>query len=415
MNISQIQSYLRDQGYAGWLLYNFRDLNPIAFAVAGLANGGSRRWFLWIPAQGEARWLVHGIEGHMFNLAAAELQGERLRYVSWQEMAEKLPVLMGLDGNRSQSAGRPKILMEYSPGNAIPFISRIDAGIKEVVEQATGAAIHSSADIAQLALAVLSPEQVAGHRRAAEVCLTAKDRAFDFIAQQLRAGAALTEYDVKQFIVRQFADHGMEPLPCIVAVNANAADPHYFPSETDHSPIREGDMVLIDLWTKERNNPQASMADCTWTAYCGKVVPPKVQEVYDAVAAGRDRAVEFIQERFTAGMPVRGSEVDDATRGVIRDAGFGPYFIHRTGHSLGPTGHYLGVNIDNLETEDQRVLLPGIMFTIEPGVYIPDLNFDDSPTPKGLGIRSEINCLVHADRVEVTTLPIQSEVRPLLA
>lgn len=412
MNVSQIQSYLRDQGYDGWLLYNFRDLNPIAIGVAGLANGGSRRWFLWIPAQGAARWLVHGIEGHMFNLAADELQGERLRYVSWQEMAEKLPVLMELDGAQSTP---PKILMEYSPSNAIPFISRIDAGIKEVVEQATGAEIHSSADIAQLALAVLSEEEVASHRRAVEACLTAKDRAFDHIAQQLRAGNAITEYDIQQYVMRQFSDLGMEPMPCIVAVNANAADPHYFPSATDHSPIHAGDMVLIDLWTKERDNPQASMADCTWTAYCGSVVPPKVQEVYGAVAAGRDRAVAFIQERFAAGEPVRGSEVDDATRSVIRDAGFGPYFIHRTGHSLGPTGHYLGVNIDNLETEDRRALLPGIMFTIEPGVYIPDLNFDDSPTPKGLGIRSEINCLVHADRVEVTTLPIQSEVRPLLA
>lgn len=410
MNLSQIQSYLRDQGFDGWLLYNFRDLNPIAIAVAGLANGGSRRWFLWIPAQGAPRWLVHGIEGHMFNQAAPELQGERLRYVSWQEMAEMLPKLLGLDGKRA-----PKIVMEYSPGNAIPFISRIDAGVKEVIEQATGAEIHSSADVAQLALAILSDEEVASHRRAAQACLMAKDRAFDFIAQQLRNGVPITEYDVQQFIVQQFAQAGMGPYPCIVAVNANAADPHYFPSEADHSPIREGDIVLIDLWTKEQDNPQASMADSTWTAYCGKVVPPKVKEVYDVVAAARDRAVEFIQERFAAGEPVHGHEVDKVARGVISDAGYGPYFIHRTGHSLGPTGHYLGVNIDNLETEDQRVLLPGLMFTIEPGIYIPDLNFDDSPTPKGLGIRSEINCLVHADRVEVTTLPIQSEVRPLLA
>ena len=410
MDVSRIQSYLRDQGFDGWLLYNFRDLNPIAISVAGLDSGGSRRWFLWIPAQGAPRWLVHGIEGHMFNQADETLQGERLRYVSWQEMASMLPKLLALDGKRA-----PKIVMEYSPGNAIPFISRIDAGIKEVVEQATGAEIHSSADVAQLALAVLSDEQVASHRRAAEICLTTKDRAFDFIARQLRQGADVTEYDVQQFIAQQFAQSGMEPLPCIVAVNAHAADPHYFPTAADHSPIREGDMVLIDLWTKERDNPQASMADSTWTAYCGKVVPAKVKEVFEVVAAGRDRAVEFIQERFAAGQPVHGHEVDNVTREVISDAGYGPYFIHRTGHSLGPTGHYLGVNIDNLETEDQRVLLPGLMFTIEPGIYIPDLNFDDSPTPKGLGIRSEINCLVHADRLEVTTLPVQTEVRPLLA
>ena len=420
MNLSQVQSYLREQGYDGWLLYNFRDLNPIAIAVAGLKHGGSRRWFLWIPAQGQPRWLVHGIEGHMFNEASANLQGERLRYVSWQEMGQALPQLMGLEPGRA-----PKILMEYSPHNAIPFISRIDAGLKEVVEEATGATIHSSADVAQMALAVLSASQVAGHRKAATVCLDAKDAAFDYIARQLRAGQPLTEYDVQQQIVQIFADHGMEPHAPIVAVNANAADPHYHPSVHHYSPIREGDMILIDLWTKEQGNPEGSMADSTWTAYCGRKVPPTVQEIYNLVAGARDRAVEYIEQQLAAGKSVHGFEVDDAARKIIADAGYGPYFIHRTGHSLGPTGHFLGVNIDNLETQDRRVLLPGIMFTIEPGIYMPEFNFDDGPTTKdsgkGLGIRSEINCLMHAgqpgqpDRLEVTTLPIQQEVRPLLA
>jgi Xaa-Pro aminopeptidase len=305
--------------------------------------------------------------------------------------------------------------MEYSPGNAIPFVSRIDAGIKEVVEQSTGAEIHSSADVAQLALAVLSEAQIAGHRKAVVACLEAKDRAFAHIAQELRAGRPLTEYDVQQFIAQQVADLGMEPLDSIVAVNANAADPHYGPSADHHSPIREGDMVLIDLWSKERDNPQGSMADLTWTAFCGRRTPDQVTAVFEVVAAARDRAVEYIRERLAAGATVHGHEVDDATRAVIRDAGFGPYFIHRTGHSLGPTGHYLGVNIDNLETQDRRVLLPGLMFTVEPGIYMPEFNFDDGAAPKGLGIRSEINCLMHADGVEVTTLPLQTEVRALLA
>jgi Xaa-Pro aminopeptidase len=304
--------------------------------------------------------------------------------------------------------------MEYSPGNALPFISRIDAGIKELVEQTTQAEIQSSADVAQLVLAVLSEAQVAGHRRAVTACLAAKDAAFDHIACQLRAGAALTEYDVQQFIAQHFAEHGMEPLPCIVAVNAHAADPHYGPSAKHHSPIRMGDMVLIDLWTKEQDNAQGSMADCTWTAYCGAKTPPKVNEVFTVVAAARDRAVSYVQEQLAAGKTVRGCDVDDAARAVIQDAGYGPYFIHRTGHSLGPTGHYLGVNIDNLETQDRRVLLPGIMFTVEPGIYMPAYTFDDGPAAKGLGIRSEINCLMHADSVEVTTLPVQTEVRALL-
>jgi Xaa-Pro aminopeptidase len=410
MQLSQIQSYLRQQRVDGWLLYNFRDLNPIAIGVAGLHHGGSRRWFLWIPAQGQPAWLVHGIEGHMFAEASPELQGPLHRYVSWQEMAEALPALIG-----STAGQRPKILMEYSPGNAIPFVSRIDAGIKEVVEQSTGAEIASSADVAQLALAVLSEAQVAGHRKAAAVCLETQELAFAYIARQLRAGATLTEYDVQQWIAQHFASQGMEPLETIVAVNAHAADPHFHPTATDHSPFQAGDMVLIDLWTKQQDNLQGSMADSTWTAYCGKSVPTKVQEIFAVVAAARDRAVEYIQSRSATGQIVYGYEVDDVARAVIRDAGYGPAFIHRTGHSLGPTGHYLGANIDNLETQERRALLPGIMFTIEPGIYLPDLNFDDGPLAKGLGIRSEINCLMLANGVEVTTLPVQTEVRPLLS
>ncbi len=305
--------------------------------------------------------------------------------------------------------------MEYSPGNAIPFISRIDAGIMEVVKESTGAEILSSADAAQLALAVLTPEQVASHRRAAAICLDAKEAAFDLIAQRLRSGQTIMEHEAQQFVADYFAQAGLEPLAPIVSVNGNAADPHYFPSAARPVPIRAGDVVLIDLWSRERNSPDDSMADLTWTAYCGREVPAKVQQVFETVIAGRDRAVAYIEERLAAGATVHGYEVDDACRQVIADAGYGPYFIHRTGHSLGPTGHYLGVNIDNLETQDKRILVPGVMFTIEPGIYMPDFNFDDSPAPKGLGIRSEINCFMHEGRVEVTTLPLQTEMRALLA
>ena len=410
MNLSQVQSYLREHGYDGWLLYNFRDLNPIAQSVVGLAHGGSRRWFCWIPAQGEPAWLIHAIEGNMFADLPAELQGTKTRYVSWQEMAAALPTLIGVKQGRT-----PKILMEYSPNNAIPFISRIDAGIKEVVEASTGAEIHSSADVAQVVLAVLSQRQLATHRRAVVACLEAKDRCFDFIARKLRAGEAVTEYEAAQFVAQQFTALGMESHMPIVAVNANAADPHYHPSANRHSPIREGDMVLIDLWSREPDDPANCFADCTWTAYAGKEVPSKVLDVFQVVATARDAAVRFIQAQLDADRTVHGYEVDTVARNIISEAGYGEFFIHRTGHSLGPTGHYLGVNIDNLETQDRRVLLPGVMFTIEPGIYMPALNFDGSPTAKGLGIRSEINCYMHEDRVEVTTLPTQTEVRPLLA
>jgi Xaa-Pro aminopeptidase len=245
--------------------------------------------------------------------------------------------------------------------------------------------------------------------------LEAKDRCFDFIARKLRAGEAISEFEAAEYIMAQFSALGMEPMMPIVSVNANAADPHYGPSANRHSPIQVGDMILIDLWSREPDDPASSMADLTWTAYAGKEVPSKVVDVFNVVAAARDASVRFIQAQMDAGRTVRGAEVDIVARDLITDAGYGEFFIHRTGHSLGPTGHYLGVNIDNLETQDQRVLLPGIMFTIEPGIYMPGFNFDDSPKAKGLGIRSEINCFMHADRVEVTTLPPQTEVRPLLA
>jgi Xaa-Pro dipeptidase len=200
----------------------------------------------------------------------------------------------------------------------------------------------------------------------------------------------------------------------IVSVNANAALPHYAPTAAAHSPILPGDMLLIDLWAKENNTPQDCYADITWVAYCGSQPPAIVPEIFAAVRGGRDAAVAFVNARMAAGHTVYGYEVDDVCRGVIARAGFGDAFIHRTGHSLGVTTHYNGVNIDNLETRDRRSLLPGVMFTVEPGIYLPDFVFDPSLERGGLGLRSEINCLVHADRVEVTTLPLQTEVIALL-
>lgn len=410
MQLAVLQDHLRSQSVDGWLLYNFRDLNPIAISVAGLPTGGTRRWFLWIPAEGEPRWLVHAIESHMFHDARPELHGAMARYVGWQELPARLVELIG-----PAAGSHPRILMEYSPDNAIPFTSRIDAGIKELVERATRAEIRSSADIAQLALAVLDDEQIASHRRAVDVCLAIKDAAFALVAQRLREGQTVTEYDVQRFIRDQFIAARCEPIDTIVAVNAHAADPHYHPSATVHSEIRPGDMLLIDLWSRETAHPVACMADITWTGYCGVTVPAEVASVFAVVRAGRDRAVQFIEQQLAAGRPVHGYEVDDACRAVLAAAGYGDYFIHRTGHSLGPTGHWLGVNLDNLETQDRRALLPRLLFTVEPGIYMPINNFDAGPTPKGLGIRSEINCLMHPGRVEVTTLPLQTEVLALLA
>ncbi len=411
MKLPKIQSYLQQNQLDGWLLYSFQMQNPIALAVAGLNSGGSRRWFLWLPAQGEPQWLVHAIEVHTPDHAAAEMQGKIHLYASWQALASKLGAIV-----QGQPGRKPRIAMEYSPGNAIPYIGRVDAGTKEMVEAATGAEIVTSADLTQVALAVLSDEQMAGHRLAAKHCLAIKDAAYALIAQRLRDGQAVNEYQVQQFICEQFAACGLDPdHPPIVAINGNAAVPHYGPSEQKHSPIQVGDVVLIDLWSKPVGDPKNCFADCTWTAFAGSVVPPKVRQVFEVVAKARDTAVTTIQARLDAKQPVYGYEVDEATSNVIKQAGYGEYILHRTGHSLGWLGHFIGVNLDNLETQDRRQLIPGVMVTVEPGIYMPNFNFDDSPTPKGLGIRSEINCYMHADRVEVTTLPIQTEMKALLA
>lgn len=406
MNLSDIQRYLTDNDLDGWLLYDFRGQNPIALHVAGLAESGSRRWFLWIPAAGAPAWLIHAIETNTFRSTDPVLSHDKRIYVGWRDMMEKLPRLVGAGDDK-----RLRIAMEYSPLDAIPYVSKIDAGIKELVEQATGAAIVTSADLVQFTQATLSADQLASHRRAAAHCLAVKDEAFALIADRLRAGQAIDEYAVQQFIMARFAALGLDPdHPPIVAVNANAANPHYAPGPDQSRPIRAGDMVLIDLWAKERATPGACFADITWTAFCGDEPPARAQRIFEIVAAARNAAVAFIQARFAAGEPVYGYEVDDACRAVIQDAGYGEAFFHRTGHSLGTEVHFTGVNIDNLETQDRRRLMPGVMFTVEPGIYLPDENFDGSPAAKGLGIRSEINCFVHKDGVEVTTLPLQEEI-----
>lgn len=410
--LTAIQQHLTTSGLDGWLLYDFRGTNPIALHVAGLASSGTRRWFLWIPAAGTPRWLIHAIEGHTFRRVGADMQGEQRRYISWRDLVTMLPALIGAD-----AADRPlRIAMEYSPHAAIPYVSKLDAGTKELIEACTGAEIVSSADLVQQVQAVLSNAQLASHRRAAEHCLRIKDEAFAFIANALRSARNITDYDVQQFIMAQFAAANLDPdHPPIVAVNASAAVPHYAPSSGNNHPIRRGDMVLIDLWSRERNGSQDCFADLTWTAYCGSEVPATVQAVFNVVALARNAAVDLMQKRIAAGEPVYGYEVDQVAREVIIHAGFGDYLLHRTGHSLGPAVHFNGVNLDDTEIQDRRSLIPGVMVTVEPGIYMPELDFDESGEAKGLGIRSEVNVFIHNDRAEVTTLPLQTEVIPLLA
>jgi Xaa-Pro aminopeptidase len=397
VNLETIQTYLQANHLDGWLLYDFRGQNPIALHVAKLAESGTRRWFLWIPAQGRPSWLIHAIERATFFNVNPDLEGDRHIYIGWQQLAEVLPTFLGCNQQRSL-----RIAMEYSPLGAVPYVSKVDAGTLELITEVTGAEIVSSADLVQLVQAVLTPEQMESHRRAAQICLDIKDAAFAYVAAKLGQRQPITEYEIQQFILDWFVAAGLDPdHPPIVAVNANAALPHYSPSAERHSPINVGDLLLIDLWAKERT-PDACFADLTWTAYCGEAVPEAIQTVFAAVAAARDGAVAAIETSIGEGRLLYGYEVDDVASDLIRQAGYAEGILHRTGHSLGPSVHWNGVNLDNLETQDRRRLIPGVMFTIEPGIYLPQFNWDDSPQPKGLGIRSEVNCIVHADRLEVT-------------
>ena len=393
MKIKEIQRELTTLGLEAWLLYDFRGINPIAQNVAGLAEAHiTRRWFCLIPAQGEPRWLVHKIETSNF----VDVPGTTTLYAGWQELNEAMRALL---------TGIKTVAMEYSPDAAIPYVSRVDAGTLEWI-RAFGVEVRTSAELAQRMEARLNEAQAAGHQASARLVLQAKDYAFTWIGTQLNDGKTITEYDVQQEILGQFermelvTDH-----PPIVAVNAKSSDPHYAPTATDTQEIRVGDFILIDLWAKQKE-PDAVFADTTWVAYAGKTVPAEYVEIFEIVREARDRAVRFIRERWDSGEPVHGYAVDDCVRGYITEKGYGEFFIHRTGHNIGTVIHGNGVNLDNLETRDVRTLIPGVCFSIEPGIYLNDF-----------GVRTEIDVFLAGpgkDGVKVTTAPVQNQVLPLL-
>jgi len=385
--LATLQTLLQNADLCGWLLYDFRGLNPIARRVAPVPEHAflSRRWAYWIPARGQPAWLVHAIEREPFQ----RLPEPVLTYSSWQSFEQALLTLTG---------GPGPIAGEYSPDCGIPYVSYIDAGTAEQLRR-LGYDLRSSADLIQAVYATWTPAQLASHRAAVRICLDAKDAAFEHIAARLRAGIPTTELDIQQFILDRFAESGLDPgHPPIVAVNSNAGNPHYAPSPEHHSPIRPGDLILIDLWGKLADDPDAVFADMTWMGFAGKHLPAEMQQVFDIVARARDAAIQLVERRTTAGETLHGWEVDDAAREVINAAGYGDAFIHRTGHSIDTAIHGSGVNIDNLETRDSRSLIPHIGFSIEPGIYLP-----------AFGVRLEITMFIHDDRAEVTTLPLQRE------
>ena len=393
MKTTEIQRELAELDLDAWLLYDFRGINPIAQNVAGLAEAHiTRRWFCLIPKHGEPRWLVHKIETSNF----VNVQGEVSLYAGWEELNDAI---------RSLLADVKTVAMEYSPNAEIPYISRVDAGTLEWV-RSFGVDVQTSAELAQRIEARLNEAQATGHQLSAKLVLQAKDYAFNWIGSQLRDGKTITEYDVQQEILGQFAamdlvtDH-----PPIVAVNANSSDPHYAPSATSTQEIKRGDFILIDLWAKQKD-PDAVFADTTWVAYAGKTVPAEYVEIFDIVKGARDSAIRFIQGRWEAEAPIHGYEVDDCVRGYITEKGYGEYFIHRTGHNIGTVIHGNGANLDNLETRDGRALIPGVCFSIEPGIYLT-----------AFGVRTEVDVFLAGqgrDGVKVTTAPVQNQVLPLL-
>jgi len=392
--IARIQEALHKAGLDGWLFYDFRQSDPLAYRILKLdpRRLATRRWLYFIPTAGEPVKIVHAIESEQLDA----LPGKKLIYLPWSQLHEHLHRLL---------QGRRRIAMQYSPDNDIPYISRVDAGTIELIRR-FGVEVVSSADLVQHFEAVWSEEQLQTHLRAEPKMRRIVDETFAEIARRVASGQPTDEYDIQQFILRCFEREGLvTDHPPIVAADAHSANPHYSPTSDSAWPIREGTFVLIDLWAKLRDVPRAVYVDITWTGFVGDVVPDRYARVFHIVREARDRAIEFVREAVRAQRPLHGWEVDEVARDVIRRAGLGDFFIHRTGHSIGEDVHGAGANIDNLETRDTRRILPHTCFSIEPGVYLEG----------EFGVRSEVNVYVDDTDVIVTARPIQTEVVPILA
>ncbi|WLD14780.1 M24 family metallopeptidase [Planctellipticum variicoloris] len=388
-DLIRMQSAIRDFGFEGWLLYDFRESNILARRVLQLPDSmhTSRRFACFIPAEGEPRRLVHRIESGVLD----HIPGEKTVYLRWQEFEAGIATLIG---------GAKRIAMEYAPRNSNPYISRVDAGTVELV-RSFGAEIGSSGDLVQLFEAVWDESQWQMHEAAGQVTNAAFSVAWTFIADAIRANGVTTEWAVQQAILEHFeANHLTTYSPPIVGVNAHSGDPHY---ETGMTEIRQGDFVLVDLWAKLKE-PRAVYSDLTRTGFVGEAVPEKYDAIFQIVARARDAAIQTVRDAFAEGRTLPGWQVDDACRKVIEEAGYGPYFVHRTGHSIGQEVHGNGANIDNLETHEERLILPGCCFSIEPGIYLPEF-----------GVRSEVDVFVdHQRQVHVTGGALQTEVVPIL-
>ena len=391
--IREIQKVLQAEKIDGWLLYNFRGSNVFATRLLALPEHimFTRRYFYYIPASGEPRKLVHRIEE--WNLDA--LPGGKSIYLSWRSLEEGLKKLL---------SGSKRVAMEYSPKCAIPYVSTVDAGAIELV-RGGGVEVVSSANLIQHFEARWDEEQLNDNIKSATYLRQIADKAFGFIRDKILSNSAVTEYDVQQFMMAEFKNRGLVTSSdpnC--SVNANSANPHYEPTKEIHSPLQKGDFVLLDLWAK-KDKLRSVYADITWTGFIGEKVPQEYEKIFQIVKGGRDAALNFVRSSMEKGKVVHGYEVDDAARNYITQQGYGEYFIHRTGHSIGEEVHGNGANMDNLETRDERTIIPQTSFSIEPGIYLRDK----------FGIRSEIDVYITKDNeVLVTGLPMQENVVAIL-
>jgi Xaa-Pro dipeptidase len=383
--VARIQHELRARGLGGWLLYDFHGSNPVAARVLGLP-ALTRRYFVLIPADGDPVAVTHRIEQQPWT----GWIGENRPYLSWRELQSELGRLLGAVG---------RVATEYTPDDTVPYVDLVPAGVIELI-RGTGAEPVPSADLVSAFHSRWSAEGLASHRRAAVIVQETAHAAFERVGESLRSGGEPNEWETRQWVKSELERRGLKVgAEAIVAVNANAANPHYAPSSEQHAPIRRGDLLLIDLFGKEQDD--ALWADQTWMAYLATQVPERLAGIFAAVRDAREAAVTLVRERWAAGTAVAGYEVDDASRAVIVERGYGEAFIHRTGHSIDRELHGSGPNIDNLETRDTRELIQGIGFSVEPGIYLPG----------DVGFRTEIDVYMGPDGPEVTTPEPQREIQ----
>ncbi|MFN0156465.1 MAG: M24 family metallopeptidase [Bacteroidota bacterium] len=388
MQLEQIQEELRARKLGGWLLCDFHHRDHLAYRVLGLDSTRmtTRRWFYFIPAKGEPRKLCHTVEPGKLD----SLPGSKTLFLAWEQLHSSLKKILG---------SPKKIAMQYSPKNNIPYVSLVDAGIIELVKS-FGHKIASSADLVQRFESLISEEGYRLHKEAGVVMDKIRAEAFDQIRQAIASNNGMTEYDLTNWMMRRFKESGLITTDApIIGTNEHPADPHFESTPANTRPFKKGDTVLIDMWAK-KNVPGGIYYDITWLGFIGNDPPKKYVDIFETARDARNAAISFVKDKFAKGKLCYGWQVDDASRNVVKKRGYAKYFLHRTGHSIGEEVHGNGVNIDNLETRDDRQLMPGSCFSIEPGIYLAH---------ESMAVRSEINMFIRHDGVPEVTGEMQEK------